>query len=283
MITHEVPPALTTLSWTVRERQEAPWAWFGRKSYFAIDRELRRQAASFPAGPGSNARQTFTAVRTEFVHQVLGAIQLEAGRTKRWISTILSNPSRPAEEDRPPGPLQPTWVICVWRQSKNQKIGPVLLAEREFRSGPPPWGDARVAWFDPDQIDETYRALFREYFPEVLRLKPGRYWRTNRGDPVGWPLLTQYVVPRLYDYLRPYYPVRGYRRRGRSLEGHYPLQLRRDICDLVRLELPHLARGLTVARVTAAIQRHVATAPKDRPMGRAMFVVGRPDPEDPVT
>lgn len=53
------------------------------QSYFAIDGELQRQAASPPASPRADARQTFTAVRAEFVHQVLGAIQLEAGRTKR--------------------------------------------------------------------------------------------------------------------------------------------------------------------------------------------------------
>jgi hypothetical protein len=225
-------------------------------------------------------RQTFRAVRSEFVRQVLGVIDLEAGRTKRWISTRLFDPSRLAERYRPPGSQRPTLVMSVWRQSRTD---PVLLVERTLPSGPQPFSDPRVAWFDPDQFDETCRALFRKYFPEALRMKAGQHWRTNR-PPVGWPLIGQYVVPRLYDYLRPYYRVRGYRHdRDRPSAGHYPLQLRRDICELVRLELPHLARGLTVARVTAAIQRHVATAPKDRPMGRAMFVVGGSAPENPVT
>jgi hypothetical protein len=59
---------------------------------------------------------------------------------------------------------------------------------------------------------------------------------------------------------RPFYPVRHYRDH-RQVEGagHYSAQLRRDITDIIRLELPHLARELTIGRVTAAIQRYVET------------------------
>jgi hypothetical protein len=81
-------------------------------------------------------------------------------------------------------------------------------------------------------------------------------WR-SKYSPEGWRLITQHVVPRLYEYLRPFYPVRRHRRAGRSGPGQYSAQLRRDITDIVRLKLP-LAKKLTVARVTAAIQRYIA-------------------------
>lgn len=54
------------------------------------------------------------------------------------------------------------------------------------------------------------------------------HWRSHR-EPVGWPLITQYAVPALYDYLRPFYSVRRYRHyRQIEAEGHYPAQLRRS-------------------------------------------------------
>ncbi len=282
MIIAQAPPALTTLSWLAAAPDESPWGWFrARKSYRAIDRALQRQAQNLPANPQSTVHQTFRAVRNQFVQQVLGAIDLAANRTKRWISITLSDPARLVETHRLPGPLRPTWVIGVWRWSRK---GAVLLAERRLLPGPPPGGHTRVAWFDPEQFDETCRALFRKYFPDVLRMKPGRPWRTNRRSTVGWPLITQGIVPALYDYLKPYYRARRYRHHRHQVSaGHYPLQLRRDICALVCLELPHLARELTVARVTAAIQRHLAVASQDRPMGRAMFVVGGGNPENRVT
>ena len=81
-------------------------------------------------------------------------------------------------------------------------------------------------------------------------------WRSNYS-PEGWRLVTQHVVPQLYEHLSPFYPVRRYRRGGRTGPGQYPARLRRDITDIIRFELP-MARRLTVARVTAAIQRYTA-------------------------
>ena len=87
-------------------------------------------------------------------------------------------------------------------------------------------------------------------------------------------MLTQQVIPRLYDYLRPYYPVRSYHdHRQMRPSGHYPAALRRDMTELIALFCPHLSDGLAVERVTAAIQRHVRRADPNRPMGIDVFKV----------
>ena len=99
--------------------------------------------------------------------------------------------------------------------------------------------------------------MIRKHFPRLMNFRPSGRWRA-KYSPEGWRLITQHVVPRLYQYLRPFYPVRRHRRGARSGPGQYSAQLRRDITDIVRFELPHLAEKLTLARVTAAIQHHIA-------------------------
>src|SRR5262249_2486054 len=157
---------------------------------------------------------------------------------------------------------------------------PVLLERQTLPSGPPPWGDADVPWIDPDESDRVCTALFRKYFALIMQQRPGRYWRSQRA-PVGWPVITKYVVPALYHYLRPYYPVRQYHHHfDEPSPGKYPRQLVEDMRDMLRLERLDLANDLTIERVTAAIQRHLKRAAPDRLMGRKMFEVPLP-PREP--
>ena len=83
------------------------------------------------------------------------------------------------------------------------------------------------------------------------------------------------MVPRLYDYLRPFYPVKQYRMTPQRLgAGAYPQQLMRDIADILRHERPDLCSGLTPSRVRAEVERHLKQADRTRPMGEAMFMEG---------
>jgi len=72
-----------------------------------------------------------------------------------------------------------------------------------------PWRPGGVPWIDPDFVDQLYARLVRTHFRSVLSQLVGHRWRSHR-EAAGWPVLTQQVIPRLYDYLRPYYPVRSY-------------------------------------------------------------------------
>jgi hypothetical protein len=128
-----------------------------------------------------------------------------------------------------------------------------------------------VAYYDPWLVDRLWAAIFRRHFREVMRHRVGQGWWSERGR-TGWPMLTQYAIPMLYDYLRPYYRVRSYRQgRLHRSPGKYPRQLLQDITDILRVEVPHLASDMTVAQVQGAIQRYLADASPDRPMGFDMF------------
>lgn len=175
------------------------------------------------------------------------------------------NPQLFRPECRPAGPDRPHTRIRVWEHPRLKARGrsaPKLLAERFIVATAAPWGDASIPWQDTDEIERVIMKLLLRFFPQVMSMRCGPRWR-SKYPAVGWPLITQYVVPRLFEELRPHYPVRHYRdHRQAAPAGYYSAQLLRDINDIIRLELPPLAQGLTVGRVTAAIQRYVKQLPR---------------------
>lgn len=278
MIAHSLPPWLTTMTWAA-EVDDPIWAAFRGKPYQTLDRALRKQERVFeglPAPAAAEERQRLMALRYEFVQQFVGEINhpdRRGTKNKKWMSVRIVDPSRFLPQFRPPDLARLAMVIEVW----GPRRGEIKLFDRRVvESGPPPWGDPQVNWVEPDRVNQACTELFRKHFRDLMQKRVGHHWRSHR-EPIGWPLITQYAVPALYDYLRPFFSVRRYRHyRQIEAEGNYPAQLRRDITDILKCELPHLAGELTVERVTAAIQRYVRKAPADRPQGRDMFGVPLP-------
>src|SRR5713101_7519852 len=129
----------------------------------------------------------------------------------------------------------------------------------------------RVLYYDPVLTDAVTVAVVRRHFPEVMGQRIGQGWRSERA-PEGWPMLTQKVIPALYDYLRPFYAARSYRKEHLfPTSGDYSTQLLQDITDILRLEMPPIAAFLTVERVQAAVQRYLAKARPDRRKGVDLF------------
>jgi hypothetical protein len=191
------------------------------------------------------------------------------------METTWTDPARLGVPWIPTGVDGPALSIEVRQLTRR---GPVNCERWVLPATLMPWRPGGVPWVDPDFVDQVYALLIRRHFRAVLSRPVGHRWRSRR-EPAGWPVLTQRVIPRLYDYLRPYYDVRQYRDRRQSrASGHYPAALRRDMTDLIGDFCPHLCEGLTIERVTAAIQRHVRRADPDRPMGIDMFRVSLPVP-----
>jgi len=274
MIVHSVPPWLTTITWAAQV-DDPIWAAFRGKPYRTLDRALRkRELACKGLRPRAAAKehQRLMALRHEFVQQFLGEINhpnRRGTRSRKWISVRHVDPSRFLPQFRPSYLRRPGLVIEVWVPGRD---APKLLERRVVESGPSPWGKPKVNWVDPERVNRTCTEVFRRHFPDLMQTRVGHHWRSHRS-PEGWPLITRHAVPALYDYLRPFYSVRKY---PANPAGLYPAQLRRDITDILRCELPHVSRELTVERVTAAIQRHVRRAPPTRPQGRNMFPIPIP-------
>src|SRR5215467_1466810 len=281
MILADVPGPSMTASWTDHGPSDEISKRFRNKTYGAVDRALRKAEAALrklPPDKEGAQRAQVRPLRHAWAQQVLG----ETGALVPGVMQIVTtwtDPKRLGLSPTPSGLRGPGIVIDVllivpegFHLVERWALPATLMRWR--RKG-------RVPWVDPDLVNEIYAVLIRTYFRAILRKRVGQRWRTQR-EPAGWPILTQRVIPALYDYLRPYYPARSYRhhRQLRS-DGHFPAALRRDITDLIKFECPHLAGELTVERVTAVIQRYVRRAPRDRRMGIDLFKPTLPSPEVP--
>jgi hypothetical protein len=252
----DLPSALTTLLWSTPSQDDRLVAAFKGRTIRAIDRALRHEAKAH-RDPTETA-----AIRHELVSLALcEANSLSSPHPERRISVTHVFPQLFAEEHRPPGPSAQHVRITVKSQPRRQRskravAAPTVLGERVIVSEPAAWNPA-IPFIDPETLDRAILELLHKHFPRLMGVRVGARWRSNYS-PEGWRLVTQHVVPQLFEYLRPFYSVRRYRRSGRKGPGQYPARLRRDITDIIRFELPHLADKLTVARVTAAIQRYTA-------------------------
>jgi len=276
MILEEVPDALTTALWVDNRAADDLSKQFQGKTYGATDRALTRAEADLAEPPigEPDERRRVRALRHAWVLQALGetgGLPLKPG--VKWMETTWTDPARLGVPSTPTGVEGPALVIEVRQLTRR---GPVTREHSVLPATLMPWRPGGVPWVDPDFVDQLYALLIRTHFRSILARPVGHRWRSRRAA-AGWPVLTQHVIPRLYEYLRPYYEVRRYRDRRQSrASGHYPAALRRDMTDLIAHFCPHLAEGLTIERVTSAIQRHVRRADPNRPIGIDVFRVSLP-------
>ena len=279
VILEDVPGPLMTTLWVDNQAADDAARRFQRKTYGSVDRALRRAEADLArqrANSATDRSASIRALRHAWVQQAVGetgGLPLKPGT--RWIETAWTDPSRLGVPLEPTGLEGPGLVIAV-RQLTTR--GSRLCERWVVPAALMPWRPGGVPWIEPHFVDQLYALLVRTHFRAVLSRPVGHRWRSHR-EPAGWPVLTHQVIPRLYDYLRPYYPVRSYHdHRQMRPSGHYPAALRRDMTELIALFCPHLSDGLTIERVTAAIQRHVRRADAHRTMGIDVFRVRLPVP-----
>jgi hypothetical protein len=116
---------------------------------------------------------------------------------------------------------------------------------------------------DPARCGDAYRRAFKTLGIWSLLMKgpPGQGVISARR-PQGWPVFTQIVIPRLYEYLIPYYQEPGhYSERIDSAEvrrhARFPGELLRDMLDILQMEHPHFFSQTTLPQLKAAIQKYL--------------------------
>jgi len=260
----ELPPWMTTLAWMAAPTAEDPaWRGFAGKTFRAVDRLLRQREAALAQRPHDEvaaAPRTVTALRGQWIHQLLAELPRRTARSL-WIVTRLTRDPRPARTTRSVTHVE-AWTF--------ERTRPRLLERRTIAPAMKHWNGDRVDHFDLDAVHAALATVIRTHAWDLLSRRCGTRWRSRRR-PAGWPAVTQYAIPWLYDYLRPFYAARSYRRgRGRPSAEHYPVKLRHDIRRVLRFERADLAGDLALAHVTAAIQYHLRTASPNRPMGEQL-------------
>ena len=107
-----------------------------------------------------------------------------------------------------------------------------------------------------------WRAAFRQLgvLDEVLNHRGQKPTATRRGEQ-GWPIFTQFVIPRLYRFLRPYYRSRGHiwseKETTLKRDAIFSKDLLQDMLDILKLEHPDAFKSTTLRQVKAAVQRYL--------------------------
>lgn len=77
--------------------------------------------------------------------------------------------------------------------------------------------------------------------------------------PSGWPVFTQGVIPRLYEYLLPHYQTQGHYSKKRDAvsvrTALFPKELLEDMLLILRFERPGTFDDSTIGQLKASIQR----------------------------
>ena len=214
----DLPSALTTLLWSTTSQDDRLVAAFKGRTIRAIHRALRREAETH------RDRNEISAIRHELVslclHEANGT---SSPHPERRISVTHVVPELFDEAHRPPGPSAQHIRITVTdslgrrHRSKRAAKAPTMLEERVIVSEPAAWNPS-IPFIDPEAVDRVILELLHKHFPRVMGIRVGARWRSNYS-PEGWRLVTQHVVPQLFEYLKPFYSVRRYRRSGGRVRG----------------------------------------------------------------
>ena len=118
---------------------------------------------------------------------------------------------------------------------------------------------------------DDFRRAFETLGLRDLLLKENTLHRyISKRSPSGWPICTRLIIPRLYDFMLPYYPAPGHlwhRHRvgaqgaGSKPLARFPKELLTDMLEILRLEDPHLFGKAALHQLKSAIQRHLASRP----------------------
>jgi len=93
----------------------------------------------------------------------------------------------------------------------------------------------------------------------LLKQRPSkRAVSRERGRP--WPIYTQVVIPRLYEYMLPHYRSRGHvwsgKERDFTHDAYYPKDLLQDMLAVLQQQHPYAFARKTADQLKSMIQRH---------------------------
>lgn len=140
------------------------------------------------------------------------------------------------------------------------KITAVNRETQEVRETIIPYNDPTSS-----STGDAYRKAFKELdlYDLIKKDSPARGLVSAR-KPQGWPIFTRYVIPKLYEFLLPYYQRAGHHSdkwdRAPELDRRalYPKELLEDMVDILKVEHRSWFADYTVRRLKAVIQRHLA-------------------------
>lgn len=98
-----------------------------------------------------------------------------------------------------------------------------------------------------------------------------RIW-TSKRKRQGWPLFTRLIIPRLYEFMAPYYPSPGHycaKLDGSLAEAkrpaRFPKEILADMLEILRQEHPYAFENTTQSQLKSVLQRYLAKRGRSAP------------------
>jgi len=109
---------------------------------------------------------------------------------------------------------------------------------------------------------ESWRQAFADLgLLELVLKRQTRKRLVSARRSQAWPIFTKVVIPRLYDFLAPFYRKRGHvwseKENALKRDAFFPKELLDDMRDILRLEHPHIFPHVTRDQLKAAVQRYI--------------------------
>ena len=193
----DLPSGLPTLLWASRSDSNPLLRTFNDRTVRATVRALRRAENS------ETNRELIAGVRHELVQLCLQELHSPwSPHPNVSISETLVAPQLFREGHRPPGPPVQHLRITVTKIITPRRGDPfapaaAVVEQRFLASGPAAW-DAAIPFIDHEQRDRIILELVHKHCARLLGVRVSTRWRSNYS-PEGWRLITQHIVPRLYD------------------------------------------------------------------------------------
>jgi len=149
-------------------------------------------------------------------------------------------------EDSEPSRIRPDIRIVAIHEKTREKRVAVVPGGKDSVA---PWGDA-------------WREAFTTLGLLDLVLKRTRRKRlVSQRHSQAWPIFTKVVIPRLYDFLAPYYRKRGNiwsaKEKVLQRDAFFSKELLQDMRDILLQEHPDVFAEMSLDQLKAAVHRHV--------------------------
>ena len=172
--------------------------------------------------------------------------------------------------------LQPVgdWMLSqqTIRTSNDSGKFPFRL-EKQVTATHRQTGEQRVAMLKHEDVHVSLTRAWQSAFAElgvlnlVRNLPLGSPLVSARAEQ-GWPVYTKTVIPRLYEFLLPYYTKRGHvwsdKEMALTRAARLPKELFEDMLDILKVEHPGVFDDANVSQLKALVSRYLERRTKSQ-------------------
>ncbi len=235
---------------------------FGPRSIAQVLKQIRRWKHLLKDDfilPESQKAEVDRAIRSTELSVWHVLMQANLPQVGPWRLQMVNLPTGEDEHGQPLFNFPPLQITATHQET--EEVREVIIPAEEAN--------------DPSLLANAYERAFEKLGLHHLLYK-GQISRglVSARKPRGWPIFTQIIVPRLYEFMAPRYQEPGHYSEHRDRAAAklnrpalFPRDLLEDMLEILRMESPSWFADTTVSHLKAVIQRYLKrkTAGTDLP------------------